>query len=278
MRHEIHIWLGRVYAGVLIFFIVSVCSSAYCAQATSQMVAVAVPANVSSSATPQARYASQKVRSDSYPKTGLQYYTPEAQGIVCPSGKIFFISAFGDSLTSGYGLDNGLNAFPAVLQQTLRELGYSVVVENDGIAGNTTADARSRLPKILMTRPDIVIVELGANDMLQHRSTLRMKNNLSAMIRKIKYANAKVLLAGMYALPHYGKRYADKFDAVFPDLAAKYNVLFYPFFLEGVALNHSLNQKDGHHPNAAGVKVIVRNIVPYVVKLMGTICNNALTK
>jgi acyl-CoA thioesterase-1 len=272
MRHYIR--LGHVYAGVLLFFIVTACSAAYCAQSASQMIAVAVLAKASSLTTPQASYASQKARSAIYPKTGLQYYTPEAQGIVCPPGKIFFISAFGDSLTSGYGLDSGFNAFPSVLQQTLRELGYSVVVENDGIAGNTTADARIRLPKVLMTRPDIVIVELGANDMLQHRSTVRMKNNLSAMIRKIKHADAKVLLAGMYALPHYGKRYADKFDAVFPDLAAKYNVVFYPFFLEGVALNHSLNQKDGHHPNAAGVKVIVRNIVPYVVKLMGAICKS----
>lgn len=273
MRHGRFMRLSRVCAGVLMFFIVAAFSSAYCAQTASQVVAVAVPAEAASITTPQGRRVSQKMSSDVYPKTGSQYYTPEAQGIVCPPGKIFFISAFGDSLTSGYGLDNGLNAFPAALQEELRELGYSVVVENDGIAGNTTSDGRSRLSKILMTRPDIVIVELGANDMLQHRSIVRMKNNLAAMIRKIKHADAKVLLTGMYALPHYGKRYADKFDAVFPDLAAKYNVLFYPFFLEGVALNHSLNQQDGHHPNAAGVKVIVRNILPYVVKLMGTICN-----
>lgn len=233
---------------------------------------VTVHENTAQRASDKTKFMSRTARTSLYPQTGLEYYTSEAQGIVCPRGKVIFISAFGDSLVSGYGLNNAMDAFPMVLQETLRKLGYAVVVENDGIAGNTTAQGRARLPKVLLSRPDIVILELGANDMLQHRSVDRMKNNLAAMIRKVKATDAELLFAGMYAVPHLGKRYTNKFDAVFPDLAAKYNVLFYPFFLEGVALDHALNQQDGHHPNAAGVRVIVRNILPYVVKLIGAVC------
>lgn len=266
---------GRIYAVVLVLFLFFVCSWGNCAQQTSPLVAVAVPADASPLHL-HAKYTPISKQPRVYPETGLAHFTPEAQGFVCPPDKIFFISAFGDSLISGYGLDNAMNSFPAVLQETLRELGYSVVVENDGVEGNTTAQGLARLPKILLTRPDIIIMELGANDMLQHRSVPRMRSDLAEMICAIQNRNIRLLFTGMYSLPHFGKKYVDKFDAAFPDLAAKYNVAFYPFFLEGVALNHSLNQKDGHHPNAAGVKVLVRNILPYVVKQIGSICTEKL--
>lgn len=272
MRHGRLMRCGRIYAGVLVLFLFVACSWGNCAQQASQLVAVAVQKEASPLHLRQAKYTPLPTQKDVCSRTSLAYYTPEAQGITCPPGKIFFISAFGDSLISGYGLDNAMNAFPVVLQETLRELGYPVVVENDGIAGNTTAQGRARLPKILLTRPDIIIMELGANDMLERRSVVRMKSNLAAMIREIQDSNVHLLLTGMYSLPHFGKKYADSFDAVFPDLAAKYGVAFYPFFLEGVVLDHSLNQEDRHHPNGAGVKVLVHNILPYVVKQIELIC------
>lgn len=121
-------------------------------------------------------------------------------------------------------------------------------------------------------------MELGANDMLQRRNVVRMKSELAAMIREIQDMDIRLLLTGMYSLPHFGKKYAEMFDAVFPDLAAKYNVSFYPFFLEGVALDHSLNQKDGYHPNGAGVRVLVHNILPYVVMQIKLICTENACK
>jgi acyl-CoA thioesterase I len=275
MRYDRLMRCGRIYAGVLVLFLFAACSWGNCAQLSSPLVAVAVPADASPLRL-HAKYTPIPSHSRVYPKTGLAHFTPEAQGFVCPPGKIFFISAFGDSLISGFGLDNAMNSFPVVLQNTLRELGYSVVVENDGVEGNTTAQGLARLPRILLTRPDIIILELGANDMLQHRSVPRMKSNLAEMICEIQDVKIRLLFTGMYSLPHFGKKYVDKFDAAFPDLAAKYNVAFYPFFLEGVALDHSLNQKDGHHPNAAGVKVLVRNILPYVVKQIESICTEKL--
>ncbi|SIN97027.1 arylesterase [Halodesulfovibrio marinisediminis] len=276
MRHGGLMRCGRIYAGVILLFLFIMCSLGNCAQQASQLVAVAVQAKASPLHLRGTTYTPLPAQPVIYPRTSLAYYTPEAQNITFPPGKVFFISAFGDSLISGYGLDNAMNSFPVVLQETLRELGYPVVVDNDGIAGNTTAQGHARLPKILLTRPDIIILELGANDMLQRRSVPRMKANLAAMIREIQDLNIHLLLTGMYSVPHFGQKYADSFDAVFPDLAAKYNVAFYPFFLEGVALDHSLNQEDGYHPNADGVKVIVGNILPYIVKQIELICTQQL--
>ena len=191
---------------------------------------------------------------------------------LCPPEKIVFISAFGDSLVSGYGLDDPSTAFPVVLQKELRAIGYNVVVENDGVAGETTAQGRKRLSKILSVKPDIILMEFGANDMLQHKSVDRMKTNLSAMIEEIQHKKVHLLLAGMLSLPHFGNKYAASFEAVYPDLAKKYDVALYPFFLEGAVLKHSLNQEDGYHPNAEGVNVIVRNILPYIVKEIQNVC------
>jgi len=274
MRHGRLMRCGRICTAFLFLFVATICSRGYCAQQP-QLLAVAVQNSASSLQLRSVKY-TPRATAVSYPQNTLEHYTPEAQGITCPPGKIFFISAFGDSLISGYGLDDAMTSFPVVLQETLRKLGYSVVVENDGIAGNTTAQARARLPKMLLSRPDIVILELGANDMLQNRSVVRMKSDLAAMIREIQNRGIRILLTGMYSLPHLGQKYADMFDAVYPDLAAQYDVAFYPFFLEGVALNHSLNQKDGHHPNAAGVQVLVHNILPYVVKQIELICAKKL--
>lgn len=197
---------------------------------------------------------------------------PQEVKNLCPPEKIVFISAFGDSLTSGYGLDDPSTAFPVVLQKRLRALGYNVVVENDGVAGETTAQGRKRLSKILSVKPDIIIMELGANDMLQHKSVERMKTNLSAMIEEIQYKKVHLLLAGMLSLPHFGNKYAESFEAVYPALAKRYDVALYPFFLEGAVLKHSLSQEDGFHPNAEGVNVIVHNMLPYLVKEIQSVC------
>ncbi|MEZ6854719.1 arylesterase [Halodesulfovibrio aestuarii] len=278
MKHSRLMRCSRIYAGVLVLLFFVVCSWGNCAQHSSQLVAVAVQENASPLHVRQAAYTPRSRIQFAHPGTELAHLAPGAQGFVPPPGKIFFISAFGDSLISGYGLDNAMDAFPVVLQDSLRELGYSVVVDNDGIAGNTTAQGRVRLSKILLTKPDIIIMELGANDMLQRRNVVRMKSELAAMIREIQDMDIRLLLTGMYSLPHFGKKYAEMFDAVFPDLAAKYNVSFYPFFLEGVALDHSLNQKDGYHPNGAGVRVLVHNILPYVVMQIKLICTENACK
>ncbi|MCG8533337.1 MAG: arylesterase [Desulfovibrionales bacterium] len=206
------------------------------------------------------------------PHDGYVRWAADAQGFICPAEKTIHIAAFGDSLISGYGLPDQLFAFPNMLQRVLRELGYAVVVTNNGVAGETTVEGLARLPKVLSMKPDILILELGANDMLQHLSVVKMRENLAAMIEMVQAKDVALLFAGMESVPHYGAEYADAFDAVFPDLAVRYDVLFYPFFLEGVALDHSLNQQDGKHPNAFGVEVIVRNMLPYVVSLIKVVC------
>lgn len=267
---------GRFYAGLILILLSIMLSFGNGALKTSQLFAAAVQSKVSPLHLGGSKYTPLPVKAIEASRTTLAYYTPQAQSISLPPGKIIFISAFGDSLISGYGLDNAMHAFPMVLQETLRELGYPVVVENDGIEGNTTAQGHARLSKILLTKPDIIILEFGANDMLQRLSVESMRGNLAAIIREIQEWDIRLLLTGMYSLPHLGKTYSEKFDAVFPDLAAKYNVAFYPFFLEGVALDHSLNQDDGYHPNADGVKVIVRNILPYIVKQIRGICSQEL--
>lgn len=205
-------------------------------------------------------------------ETQLEDNYPQDVKNLCPSEKIVFISAFGDSLTSGYGLDDPTTAFPVVLQKELRSMGYNVVVENNGVAGETTAQGRERLSKILCVKPDIIIMELGANDMLQQKSVDRMKTNLAAMIEEIQQKDVRVLLAGMLSLPHFGNSYGESFEAVYPELAKKYDVALYPFFLEGAVLKHSLSQEDGFHPNAEGVAVIVRNILPHLVREIQQVC------
>ncbi len=177
------------------------------------------------------------------------------------------ILAFGDSLVHGYGLNAGAT-FPERLEAALRARGHDVRVINGGNSGDTTAAGRSRLDWALAERPDAVLVELGANDGLRGLDPRQTYENLDAILTRLAAEDLPVLLAGMLAPRNLGADYTREFDGVFPRLAERHGVALYPFFLEGVAAEPSLNQADGIHPNARGVEVIVERIAPYVVELI----------
>jgi acyl-CoA thioesterase I len=178
------------------------------------------------------------------------------------------ILAFGDSLTAGFGVAPD-QAFPAQLAARLKADGYDVTVDNGGVSGDTTAGGLARLDWTIGSRPDIVLLELGANDMLRGLDPKRAEANLDAMLGKLKAAKAKVLLIGMRSSSNWGADYQKSFDAIYPMLAKKYDIPLYPFFLDGVALDPKLNQPDMLHPNPAGVAVIVGRIAPAVEQLLG---------
>ena len=177
------------------------------------------------------------------------------------------IVAFGDSLTSGYGLPNG-EAFPSQLEAALRARGHNVRVVNAGVSGDTAGAALRRLDWAVDDDTDAVIVELGGNDALQGLPPEATRAALTEILEKLRERNLPVLLAGMEAPRNLGKEYVTAFGAIYPDLAARYDVLLYPFFLEGAALNADLMQKDGIHPNGKGVTVIVDKILPQVEALV----------
>ena len=173
----------------------------------------------------------------------------------------------GDSLTAGFGLPRE-DAFPAGLEAALRAEGHAWQVIDAGVSGDTSAGGLARLDWVLADAPEIVIVELGANDGLRGLPTDQMEANLDAILAGIGESGAMTLLAGMRAPANFGADYAAAFRAVYRRLAARHRVAFYPFFLEGVALEPAFNQPDGIHPNAAGVAEIVRRILPHVVALI----------
>ncbi|RFC65491.1 arylesterase [Fulvimarina endophytica] len=179
------------------------------------------------------------------------------------------IVAFGDSLSAGYGVGPG-ESFPEQLQAALREKGYDVSVANAGVSGDTTSGGLARLDWSVPESADLVIVELGANDALRGIDPAITRENLSAILEKLKQRGQRVILAGMLAPPNMGANYAERFDPIFPELAEQYDVAFYPFFLEGVAAEADLNQADKMHPNAEGVAIIVDNILPVVTEALET--------
>ena len=176
------------------------------------------------------------------------------------------IWAFGDSLAAGYGLPPR-QGFAAGLQAALRRAGVAATVRNGGVAGDTTAQGRARLRwglRGLGATPDLVIVELGANDMLRGLPVAQARANLDAVLAELGRRRIPVLLAGMRAAPNLGPDYARPFEAMYPALAKAYRLPLYPFFLDGVAGNAALIQRDGLHPNARGEAVIVARILPAV--------------
>ena len=177
------------------------------------------------------------------------------------------IAVLGDSLTAGFGLPRE-DAFPARLEAALRAEGHAWKVLDAGVSGDTSAGGLARLDWVLADEPEIVIVELGANDGLRGLPTDRMEANLDAILVRILESGSTVLLAGMRAPANFGPDYEAAFRAVYERLAARHGVAFYPFFLEGVAMEPDLNQSDGIHPNADGVAEIVRRIVPHVVAVI----------
>jgi len=177
------------------------------------------------------------------------------------------IIAFGDSLTAGLGVAVG-EAYPAVLARKIKEAGYSYRVINAGVSGETTAGGLRRVRSILEIRPDIVILELGANDGLRGLSIDQTEKNLAAMIELLQKEKVQVVLAGMKLPPNYGKEYTEAFERLFPKLAARYRLTLIPFFLDGVAAQSNLNQVDGIHPTAEGYQVIVNHVWPKIEPLL----------
>ena len=174
------------------------------------------------------------------------------------------IAVLGDSLSAGFGL-MAHEAFPAQLEARLRELGVEVSVLNAGVSGDTSAGGVARVDWVLGDNPHFVILELGANDGLRGLDTGQMQANLAAIIETLQARGVRVLLAGIVAPANLGRDYGQAFNAVYPALAQRYAVPLYPFFLDGVAGDPSLNLDDGIHPTAAGVAVIVDAILPYVL-------------
>ncbi len=177
------------------------------------------------------------------------------------------IVALGDSLTAGLGLPADAT-FPVRLQRALAAKGIAAEVTNAGVSGDTTADGLARLDWSVPDGTDGVILELGANDALRGLEPTRARANLDEMLRRLAARHIQVLLAGMRAPPNMGADYVKAFDAIYPDLAAAYGAVLYPFFLDGVAAEPGLNQGDGLHPTAAGVDVIVARILPKIEELI----------
>ena len=178
--------------------------------------------------------------------------------------------ALGDSLTAGYGLPLE-DGFVPQLQKALRAKGYHVRVRNAGVSGDTSSAGLSRLDWAVPPPPaqiDGVILELGANDGLRGIDPALTRRNLDAIISALHARRLPILLAGMRAPPNYGTRYQSQFDALYKDLATKHGLIFYPFFLEGVAARPALNLADAIHPNRDGIAIIVKNILPDVEKLL----------
>ncbi len=171
------------------------------------------------------------------------------------------LMVIGDSLTAGFGLP-AHEAFPAQLEKALRERGLAVTVVNAGVSGDTSAGGRSRLDWALAEKPDAVILELGANDGLRGIDPQSTYANLAAILSKLKTRGIPAFVAGMYAPPNLGAAYGEEFRSVYTRLAKEFDVPLQDFFLDGVAAQPHLNQSDGMHPNAAGVTVMVANMLP----------------
>lgn len=175
--------------------------------------------------------------------------------------------AFGDSLTAGFDIAPE-KSFPAQLEAALRKKGHKVRVLNAGVSGDTTAAGLARFDWSIPEEADAVILELGANDALRGLPPEEARGNLDKILTKLKQRGLPVLLAGMAAPRNLGPEYTKAFDAMYADLAEKHGVALYPFFLEGVVNERTLNLADGMHPNGEGVAIIVKNILPAVEGLL----------
>ncbi len=180
------------------------------------------------------------------------------------------IVALGDSLSAGYNLP-GSAAFPAVLERALRAKGIAVEIANAGVSGDTVQNGLDRLDWSVPDGTDGVILELGANDALRGLDPAIVEKGLETILQRLKARGIPVLLAGMYAPRNLGPEYTSRFDGLFKRLAERYGLVFYPFFLEGIAGDRSLNQSDLLHPTAEGVRVIVERIAPTVERFLAAL-------
>jgi acyl-CoA thioesterase-1 len=191
-----------------------------------------------------------------------------ATGSAAAAPPTIHIVALGDSLTAGYGLPDK-DGFVTKLQAALAQSGIAADVVNAGVSGDTATDGLARLDWSVPQGTDAVVVELGANDMLRGIAPEVTRAALESILQRLTQRHIFVLLCGMRAAPNLGADYAQGFERIYPDLAAKYGALLYPFFLDGVAGDLALEQQDGLHPNGAGVDVIVARILPKVKELAG---------
>ena len=177
------------------------------------------------------------------------------------------IALFGDSLSAGYGLpaEEGL---AAALQKELGGRGLSATVINAGVAGETSADGLRRVDWMLRAKPDLAVVQFGANDMFRNRPVAAIEKNLAGILHRLKQRKVPALLAGMRAPINHPSSYRREFSAMYRRLSEEWDTPLYPFFLEGVALRPSLNLSDGIHPNAAGVRRIAENIAPSILQAL----------
>ncbi|NGZ02444.1 MAG: arylesterase [Nitrospira sp. WS238] len=189
----------------------------------------------------------------------LMPFAVEAVSSSPPDGRPRIV-AFGDSLTAGLGVQAD-ESYPALLQRKLDDLQYPYRVINAGVSGDTTAGGLRRVPWILNNKPEVVILELGANDGLRGLEIEQTKNNLRQIVEGLRAAGATVVLAGMKLPPNYGQEYTTRFEAIYPSLAQEYSLSLIPFFLEGVGGTSSLNQADGIHPTKDGYKIIVEQVL-----------------
>lgn len=169
---------------------------------------------------------------------------------------------FGDSLTAGYGLDDIEDAFPGLIQNKIDSLGLKYTVVNSGISGETSAGGKNRIDWVLNQKPDVFVLELGANDGLRGVNLTSTKSNLQFIIDavKTKYPEAKIVLTGMQIPPNMGQEYIFEFKSIFPDLAKKNHLELVPFLLENVGGIVNLNQSDGIHPTKKGHKILAKNV------------------
>lgn len=186
------------------------------------------------------------------------------------------IVAVGDSLTAGKGVAEE-QAYPAQLQKKLQENGYPYRVINAGISGETSSGALSRINWILTTKPDIVILETGANDGLRGIPTKVIEDNLRQIIHILRQNKVVVVLAGMQMVRNLGQQYTEAFAAIYPAVARQEKVILIPFFLQGVAAAPSLNQEDTIHPTGQGYQVVVDTVYPYVLQAIKTLLGNRRT-
>lgn len=193
------------------------------------------------------------------------------EGAASAQEKDVHVLAFGDSLTAGYGLPRD-QGFAPQLEDVLRRNGVRAFVTNAGVSGNTTSNGRSRVRWTLdglKRKPALAIVALGANDMLRGMRPEQTREDLDFILAEFRKRDIPVVVAGMLAPPNLGRDYQAKYNAIFPDLARKYDAPLYPFFLAGVAGVPSLNLPDRVHPNFQGVKRMVSGIAPTVLKALG---------
>jgi acyl-CoA thioesterase I len=191
-------------------------------------------------------------------------------GVVQAADAPVKIVALGDSLTAGYNLPASA-AFPVRLERALRAKGHMVEVVNAGVSGDTASGGLARLDWSVPDGTAAVIVELGANDMLRGIDPKVTQRALEEIVRRLTERRIVVLIAGMRAIPNLGIDFANGFETIYPEIASKYGALLYPFFLDGVAGDAKLNQRDGLHPTATGVDVIVGGILPKAEELIARV-------